>query len=310
MSNEFKAGYVALVGRPSAGKSTLMNRLLGTKLAITSSKPQTTRDRIQGVHTDEQMQVVFVDTPGIHEAWTELNKVMVSRAQETLAEVDLICWLEDMALMNARMKRGEPLIDEGTQMIIDMLEASGGKVVMLANKIDKIPPQNLLPLIDAFSKATELKAILPISATEGDGVPELMKLIAGELPASPHLFPPDYWTDRSERFMCSELLREKVFAFTKQEIPYSTFVEVEKFDEEERDSRGLVKIYMTVVVERPQQKRIVIGRGGEMIKRIASAAREEMEQLLDCKVFLEVFVKVEPGWTKSRSGLRKVGFER
>lgn len=310
MSNDFKAGYVALVGRPSAGKSTLMNRLLGTKLAITSSKPQTTRDRIQGVHTDEQMQVVFVDTPGIHEAWTELNKVMVARAQETLAEVDLICWIEDMALMNARLRREEPLIDEGTQMIIDMLEASGGKVVMLANKVDKIPPQNLLPLIDAFSKATDLQAILPISATEGAGVPELMKLIQGELPEGPHLFPEDYWTDRSERFMCSELVREKVFEFTKQEIPYSTFVEVEKFDEEERDSRGLVKIYMAVVVERPQQKRIIIGKGGEMMKKIASAARTEMETLLDCKVFLKVFVKVEPGWTKSRSGLRKVGFDR
>ena len=308
--DRFKCGYVALIGRPNAGKSTLLNQLLGSKLAITSAKPQTTRNRIAGIRTDDSMQAILVDTPGIHRAWTELNKAMVRRALEVVAEVDVVCWIADVTHHARRVEDEEPVLDAEDLEIAGMLAEHGIPVILVANKMDVVPKPLVLPVIQAFSDAVELATAVPLSALTGDGVPELLDEIRARLPEHPPLFPEDEWAQVSERFLVQEIVREKVFHLTEQEIPYSTFVEVERFDESERETADIVRIYAKIIVERSSQKGIVIGKGGEMLKRIGTLARKELQEVLGCRVYLELFVTVEKDWTKSVRGLRRVGFDQ
>ncbi len=307
--SEFKCGTVALIGEPNAGKSTLLNQVLGEKLAITSAKPQTTRNRIVGIHNDDACQIVLFDTPGIHKAWTELNKSMVRRALDAIHEVDAVCWLGDMTVLARRVEAGEPLLDALGEEIADTLVAAGRPVVFAANKMDLVPKPLVLPVIEALTQRVPLAAAVPISALTGDGVDALVGELRSLMPIHPPLFPVEHWTEASERFLAAEIIREKIIHLTEQEIPYSTFVEIEKFDEEERDTQGMVRIFAKIVVERPTQKGIVIGKGGEMLKRIGTMARQEIQKVLGCRVYLELFVAVERDWTRSTKGLRKVGFE-
>lgn len=306
---EFRAGTVALLGRPNAGKSTLMNRILGTKLAITSPKPQTTRHRILGVHSTDTYQAVLLDTPGLHRAWNALNKALVRAARDAVEQADVICYLEDMGLIAKRFRQGKPLLDKATQAVADLVESSGRPAIFVANKMDRVPAEVALPAIEAVSEAMPLHAAVPISASTGDGVELLLEQIRTALPPGPPLFPPDHWTDATERFLVSEIVREKLFLHTRKEVPYATHVEVETFDESERDSRGLVRIFARIHVERPAQKGIVIGKGGQMLKKIGTLARKELEEVLGCKVHLELFVGVTEDWTRSDKGLRRVGFD-
>lgn len=307
--SEHRCGYVALVGRPNAGKSTLLNRILGTKLAITSAKPQTTRHRIAGIHNEEGIQAVLVDTPGIHDGWTELNKSMVKRALGVLGEVDLILWVGDMTALARSAEAGIDPLDETDRMIAARCAEASAPVLFVANKIDVIPRPLLLPVIDAVQKALPVAAAVPVSALTGDGVPQLLNEVTSRLPVGPALFPPDEWAQVTERFLVAELVREKVFHLTEQEVPYATHVEVRDFDESQREDRGLVRIFADIVVERDSQKGIVIGKRGEMLKRIGTLARTELVEVLGARVYLKLFVRVEPDWTRSTRGLRRVGYD-
>lgn len=306
---DFRCGYVAFIGRPNAGKSTLLNQILGTKLAITSDKPQTTRNKIAGIHTDKQMQAVLVDTPGIHEAWTALNQSMVKMAHQVIEEVDVVALLCDMTVLARRAEQGQPIIDPELGAICEAIKSSGRPVIFVANKIDIVPHQLVLPVFDAFSKALDLHAAIPLSALTGDGVDVFMAEVYKALPVGPMLFPEDEWTQVTERFLVAEIVREKIFHLTKAEIPYSTYIEVLQFDESERHTKNLVRINADVIVERKSQKGIVIGKGGEMLKRIGTLARKELQKVLECRVHLELFVKVERDWTQSKRGLTRVGFD-
>ena len=307
-TSPFRCGYVGLFGRPNAGKSTLLNRILGNKLAITSAKPQTTRNRIAGIHSDETMQLILVDTPGLHEAWTELNRNMVDRTLAALSEVDAAAWIGDMTQLAGRVERGEPALDALDEQIAERLRASGHPVVFVANKIDVVPHMLLLPVIDAVRQKLPIVAAVPVSALTGDGIPQLLAELRRHLPEGPAAFPPDEWAAVTERFLVAEIIREKVFHLTEQEIPYASHVDVRSFDESERSQRDLVRIFADVVVERESQKGIVIGRGGEMLKRIGTLARKELVELLQCRVYLELHVRVEKDWTRTARGLRRVGF--
>jgi len=308
--SEFKCGYVALIGRSNAGKSTLLNGLLGTKLAITSSKPQTTRDRIVGICNAPGVQAVLVDTPGIHRAWTQLNRAMVGRAIEVIREVDLVCWVVDLSVRASRVEAGREVLDDQDDEIVRVVREAGRPVILVVNKLDVVPSPLVLPVIDAWRTRLDLSAAVPTSALTGDGLPVLVDELRLHLPVSEPLFPEDHWAQVTERFLVAEIVREKVFHLTEQEIPYSTFVEVERFDESGRDSEGIVRIYARIAVERSSQKGIVIGRGGEMLKRIGTLARKELQEVLGCRVYLELFVNVEKDWTKSARGLRRAGFEQ
>jgi GTP-binding protein Era len=304
----FKCGYAALIGRPNAGKSTLLNRILGSKLAITSNKPQTTRNRIAGIHNDETMQVIVVDTPGIHQAWTELNRQMVQASLSAIGDCDVVVWIADMTILARRAEEGVPILDAEDEAIAQRLGSR--PVILAANKMDVVPHPLVLPVIDAFRTKLELKAAIPISALTGDGVDLLMTAIRDVLPEHPPLFPQEQWTQLSERFLCAEIVREKIFHLTEQEVPYACAVEILTFDESEREGEnGIVKIQADIIVERPSQKGIVVGHQGDMIKRIGTLARKEMQALLGCRVHLQTFVKVEKDWTRTRGGLRRVGFE-
>lgn len=307
---DFKSGYVALIGTPNAGKSTLLNQVLGSKLAITSDKPQTTRNRIAGIHTDKQMQVVFLDTPGIHEAWTELNRAMVRKTLGALEEVDIALWLGDMTTLGRFAEQGHPVIDAVHEHIAQILVESGKPVIFVANKIDIVPKPLVLPVLEEVSARIPLAAAVPTSALTGDGLKSLLEEIRLRIPPGQLLFPEDEWAQVSERFLVSEIIREKIFHLTEREIPYSTTVEVNSFDESERETpKNIVKIQADIIVERSSQKGIMIGKRGEMLKRIGTLARKEIQKVLDSRVHLELFVKVEKNWTKTEKGLRKVGFE-
>ncbi len=306
---DHRSGHVALVGRPNAGKSTLLNRILGARLAITSPRPQTTRDRIAGIHTDGQMQAVFVDTPGVHRAWTELNKAMVRRAEEALDDVDVVVWVEDAEPLVRRLQADQPVLDAASEAVASMLDARGARAIVALNKIDTVPPAQLLPVIEAVAaRLPEARAIVPISATEGDGVASLMTQVREGLPAGPRLYPEDLWTEASERFLAAEIIREQLYHLTREEIPYATAVEIERFDESDRDN-GRIAIMATIIVEKGSQKGIVIGKGGAMIKQIGQNARHAIAELVDAKVHLELHVKVIKDWTKTAKGLKRVGFD-
>ena len=292
----FRSGFVAIVGRPNVGKSTLLNRILGEKIVITSDKPQTTRNRVKGIHNLPGAQIVFMDTPGIHRATSLLNKYMVEEACSSIRETDLVLYLAEAAST-----------DLGKEKHILGLLASAGKPVMLVlNKIDLVARETLLERIAVYSALYPFKEIVPVSAQNGDGVGRLVECVVGCLPEGPLYFPGDILTDLPERFIVAEIIREKVFRLTRDEIPYSVAVEIESFKER---PNGLVAISAVINVERDSQKGIVIGKRGAMLKRIGSEARCGIEAFLDTKAFLELFVRVRRDWSENPRMLKEMGYE-
>jgi GTP-binding protein Era len=293
-----RSGYVSLIGRPNAGKSTLLNRLIGAKVAIVSDKPQTTRTRIVGVKTYDDGQLVFVDTPGIHRPLHRLNVRMVDAAVETLREVQVVVLMFDASTRPGR----------GDEFVSGLLRDTTTPVVLVLNKVDLVAKNSLLPLIEAAQRWHPFAAIVPVSAATGDGVPELEKLLLTLVPESGPLFPEDYLTDQPERALVAETVREKVLEQTRAELPFSTAVIVDQFDESEREQ--ILRLYCTIFVETESQKPIVIGRGGEMIKRIGTDARKDLEAFFDTKVFLDLRVKVNPDWRDNERALDEIGVPR
>jgi len=291
-----KAGFVSFIGRPNAGKSTLLNRLVGTKLAIVSDKPQTTRNRILGVRNYPDAQVVFLDTPGIHRPLHRMNVRMVDAAVDTIREVDVLCLVVDVT---------EPP-GKGDRFVLDLVKDAKAAVFLVLNKIDLIKKARLLPLMQQYSEMGTFAEIVPVSAATGDNVDRLERALLDRLPEGEPLYPADYLTDQPERFFASEIVREKLLQFTRAEIPFSSAVVVDKFDEPDREG-GLMTLHCTIVVERESQKPIVIGRGGEMIKRIGTAAREELERFFDTKVFLDLHVRVKSEWREDERVLNDLG---
>ncbi len=292
----FRSGFVSIIGRPNVGKSTLLNRILGEKIVITSDKPQTTRNRIQGIHNVPDAQIVFIDTPGIHQARSRLNKYMVEVAVSAIREVDLILFL-----VEANQKPGEQ-----EQEIIDVLAGATAPVFLVINKVDLTEKGAVLERIAAYKDLFPFREIVPVSAGTGDGVEYLVELVRKALPEGPVYFPDDILTDVPERFIAAEIIREKVFRLTRDEIPYATAVEVDSF--KEREDGGLVSIAATITVERDSQKGIVIGKKGAMLKKIGSASRVEIEKLLNTKVFLELFVRVRKDWSEDERMLKELGY--
>jgi GTP-binding protein Era len=278
------------------GKSTLLNGILGEKLAITSSKPQTTRNRITGIRNTDDGQMIFLDTPGIHRAKTPLNRYMVKAATSTFSEVDLI-------LLLVEADRGHDADDD---LIIESLRQTGVPVFLVINKIDLVEKMKLLPLIDRFGSLYDFQEIVPVSALTGDGVDRLLELIRGVLPEGPKYFPDDLFTDNSERFIAAEIVREKILILTHKEIPYATAVTVDSFKEDEE--KNLIRIAATITVEKDSQKGILIGKGGKMLKEIGTQARVEMERFFAAKIFLELFVRVRKDWTKDAKWLKEFGY--
>ena len=298
-----RAGFAAIVGRPNVGKSTLLNRLMGQKLAIVSPKPQTTRGRILGVITREDAQIALLDTPGLHSARSGLNARMVEQALQTLADADVAVFM---------IEAGSPAVDAATRKALDQVKAAGKPTLLVINKVDTVPRAKLLPLIDRWKDLHSWADVYPLSALKGENVEGFLDALVGRLPEGPALFPAEQWTDLQEKDLCGELIREQLLRQTGQEVPYSAAVLVDVFDESERAKgpHGLVRISATILVERESQKAIVIGKGGAKLKEIGTSARREMERLLGAKVFLQLFVRVEPGWTRSSKGLRRAGYER
>jgi GTP-binding protein Era len=294
-----KAGFVSLVGRPNAGKSTLLNRMVGQKVAIVSDKPQTTRHRIVGVRHSADGQIVFIDTPGIHKPVHRMNQRMVDAATATLREVDVVVLVVDAA---------EPP-GAGDRFVLELVRASKAKAVLALNKIDRARKPALLPLIERYARAMSFEAVVPMSAATGDGVDVLEREILAALPEGEALFPAEYFTDQTERTLAAELIREKVLRHTRDELPYTTAVLIEEFQEPERPG-GLTRIYAAILVEHESQKPIVVGKGGAMIKRIGTEARQDLEALVDGKVFLDLHVKVRQEWRDDERLLNEMGLGR
>ncbi|MEB6145757.1 GTPase Era [Enterococcus casseliflavus] len=292
-----KSGFVAIVGRPNVGKSTLLNRVVGQKIAIMSDKAQTTRNKIQGVYTTDDAQLIFIDTPGIHKPKHRLGDFMVETAYSALREVDVTLFM-----ISADQKRGK-----GDDFIIERLRQSQTPVFLVINKIDKVHPDALLAIIEDYSSQMDFAEIVPISATEGHNFETLMKLLIDEMPEGPQYFPEDQITDHPEYFIVSELLREKVLLLTRDEVPHSVAVVV---DSMKRDHNDKVHIQATIIVERDSQKGIIIGKGGKMLKQIGTKARLDIEHLLDDKVFLELWVKVQKDWRDKQTFLTDYGYRK
>ncbi len=292
----FKSGFVAIVGRPNAGKSTLVNRLVGHKVAIVSPRPQTTRNRIQGIVHRSDAQVVLLDTPGLHKPATALGRQMMQEVEHALEGVDILA-----LLLDASEKFGP-----GDRWALERAGRFGGTRFLLPNKIDVIPKPRLLPLMDACRSACEFAEILPIAALTGDGVPLLLEKLIAYLPEGEPYFPPDQITDQPERFLAAEIIREKAIVSTYNEVPHAVAVLVEEFEE----GAKLVRIRATIQVERDGQKGILIGRGGEMMKKIGTLARRELEELLGVKIFLELHVKVQRDWRDNPARVRQLDWRR
>ena len=296
------AGFASLVGRPNAGKSTLLNRMIGTKVAIVSDKPQTTRNRIVAVKNLEGGQIVFVDTPGIHRPLHRLNVRMVDAAVETLREVDVVALIFDASTRPGR----------GDEYVSNLLKHVKIPVVLVLNKIDLVGKSALLPLMQTAQQWHDFAAIVPVSAATGDGVDDLERVLLAQLPEAEPIYPEDFLTDQAERTLVAEIVREKVLAHTRHELPFSTAVIVDQFDETERapsptSKKGMLRLYCTIYVETESQKPIIIGRGGDMIKRIGTEARKELEAFFDTKVFLDLRVKVDPDWRDNDRSLDQLG---
>lgn len=300
-----RAGFVAIAGRPNVGKSTLLNRVLGEHVAIVTPRPQTTRTRILGVYNRPGTQIAFFDTPGLHRAAGALNRRMVEVALRTVAEVDAVLLLVEAGTGPG----GEVEVGEVTRWVVEEVARAGKPVVLGVNKMDRAPRPTLLPVIAAYRDLHPWAEVVPFSALTGENVDRLLEVLSGRLPeAEAPLFPPDVLTDQAERTLAAEYVREQVMLQTRQEIPYSVHVEVESFDESERrEGGGLVRVAAVVAVERESQKGIVIGKGGAMLKRIGTAARQRLERLLGCKVFLTLTVRVDERWSERPAALRKLG---
>ncbi|MEE2755778.1 MAG: GTPase Era [Myxococcota bacterium] len=306
MSNHSEAtrcGYVTLIGRPNVGKSTLLNAILGEKIAITSAKPQTTRNRIPGILTDGSNQVVFVDTPGIHDARGALNSFMVDVATEALWDTDIVGLMIEAGI-SAEGDVGAP---RAIMDVLEKLKDSTKPIILILNKVDRLEKQLLLPIIDAWQSRFPFDAIVPMSALKKDGVDAFLELINERLPVGPHLYPADSLTDLPERFIAAEIIREQMFRLLDQELPYSIAVVVENW--RDRSSQGLVDIEAVIVVERDSQKGIVIGKQGQMIKKIGTQSRKSLEQFLASRVNVKLFVKVDKGWTKSAKRMERLGYK-
>ncbi|UOK57066.1 GTPase Era [Bacillus sp. OVS6] len=293
---EYKSGFVSIIGRPNVGKSTFLNRVIGQKIAIMSDKPQTTRNKIQGVYTTNESQIVFIDTPGIHKPKHKLGDFMMKVAQNTLKEVDVVLFM-----INAEEGYGR-----GDEFIIEKLQHTKTPVFLIINKIDQIHPDQLFPLIDQYRAYYPFKEIIPISALQGNNVDTLLEQIESYLPAGPQYYPADQVTDHPERFIISELIREKVLHLTREEIPHSVAVVIDAI--ERRDNNQSIYVSATVIVERDSQKGIVIGKQGKMLKEVGQRARVDIEALLGTKVFLELWVKVQKDWRNKMTQLRDFGF--
>ena len=294
-----KAGLVSLVGRPNAGKSTLLNRLMGQKLAIVSDKPQTTRHRILGVVNRSESQMVFIDTPGIHKPMHRMNRRMVDTALETLREVDVAVLVVDAAVPPGA----------GDDFVTGLVQKAKVATILALNKVDRLYKPKLLPLIARYARTDAFKAIVPISALEGSGLERLEKEILAALPESPALYPDDYLTDQSERTLAAELIREKVLVHTRDELPYTTAVVIDQYEDADREG-GLTKIYASILVDNESQKPIVVGKGGDMIKRIGTEARKDLETMLGGKVYLDLHVKVRADWRDDERILDEMGLGR
>ncbi|MFX3623793.1 MAG: GTPase Era [Ectobacillus sp.] len=295
MSKEFKSGFVSIIGRPNVGKSTFLNRIIGQKIAIMSDKPQTTRNKIQGVYTENEAQIIFIDTPGIHKPKHKLGDFMMKIAQNTLKEVDIVLFM-----VNAAEGFGR-----GDEYIIEKLKATKQPVFLVVNKIDQLHPDELLPLIDKYRALYDFAEIVPISALEGNNVEALLGAIKKYLPQGPQYYPENQVTDHPERFIIAELIREKVLHLTREEVPHSVAVVIDAIQQREG---GAVYVNATIIVERPSQKGIIIGKQGSMLKEIGKRARLDIESLLGSKVFLELWVKVQKDWRNKMSQLRDLGF--
>jgi GTPase len=291
-----KAGFVSFIGRPNAGKSTLLNRIVGQKLAIVSDKPQTTRTRVVGVKSYPDGQIVFVDTPGVHKPMHRMNVRMVDVALEAMREVDLLGLVVD-----ASVKSGT-----GDRWLLDVVKRVRTPVILVLSKVDLIAKPRLLPLIDYYRQAHSFAEIVPASAMDGTNVDTLERLFLRHLPEGDPLYPPDYLTDQTDRFFVSEIVREQVLLLTRDELPFSTAVVVDRYDE---GDATLLKLYCTILVERESQKGIVVGKGGEMIKRIGTAARLALEAHFDSRVFLDLHVKVKSEWRNDERVLNEINLQ-
>ncbi len=298
MNNEtikdFRSGYVSIIGRPNVGKSTLLNAILGEKIAIVTPKPQTTRNKIVGIKSLPEAQIVFMDTPGIHRPRHKLGEAMVKTAMEALNEVDIILFM---------VEPKEP--DRGDMAVINLVNKIRSPVLLIINKIDTVKKADILPVMDQYKTLSQFKEIIPVSAKKGDGISVLLKKICDYLPQGPPYYPDDLVTDQLEKFMVSEIIREKIMELTVEELPYSAAVEVNNWTERED---GLVSVSCNIYVEREGQKAIIIGSKGEMLKSIGSAARVDIEKLLQTKVFLELWVKVRKNWRNDDQLLKELGY--
>jgi GTPase len=292
MAKEFKCGFVAVVGRPNAGKSTLVNRLVGEKVAIVTSRPQTTRNRIQGIVNRANAQVVLIDTPGLHRPDSALGRLMMSEAEAAMEAVDIVALILDAA----------EDFGGGDRRAIERVQRFDGTRLLLLNKIDRLSKARLLPLIEAATKLGKFDEIIPISALTGDGVERVLEKVIERLPVGPPQFPVDQYTDQPERFLAAEIVREKAMETTTQEVPHAVAVLVDSFEEGEK----LIRIRATIYVEREGQKGILIGRGGQSLKNIGTAARKELESILGSKIFLELFVKVQRNWRENPQIVRQL----
>jgi GTP-binding protein Era len=295
-NHAFRSGFVAILGAPNAGKSTLLNRLLGQKISITSKKPQTTRNRILGVVHRTGSQMVFLDTPGIHRAKNPLNARIVDAALSTLSEVDLVLLVVDSQTPDELSER----------LLLDKLSQQRIPVLLALNKIDQVQRPALLSQIERWSGLNPFAAVVPISAKNGEQVDRLMDAMEAILPAGAPFFPPESVTDLPTRFIAAEMIREKAIRLTGQEIPYAVAVTIDSFKEDKKGA--LIRIHATIHVERDSQKGIVIGRQGAKLKQIGEAARQEIEKMLDTNVFLKLFVRVQKNWTRDTKALRKFGY--
>lgn len=293
----FRSGFVSIVGRPNVGKSTLLNHILGEKIAITSDKPQTTRNRILGIHNLEDAQLLFLDTPGIHRAHGRLNRFMVDQALSACSDVDAVLFLVEAT---------DPL-GGGDDFILEVLSRSNIPVVLVINKIDLLPKEKLLPLMASYAQKFDFREIVPVSALRGEGVGELVQAVRGLLPEGPRYYPEDMITDLPERFIVAEMVREQVLRQTREEVPYGVAVLVEQFAE--KPEKNLVVVSAVINVERETHKKIIVGKGGARIRAIGQSARKEMEKFLGIRVFLELFVKVQKNWTDSERLLKEFGYE-
>ncbi len=312
----FRSGFVSLIGRPNVGKSTLLNRLAGIRLAITSPKAQTTRQVVRAVVDDENSQIIFLDTPGLHQPRTQLGEYMMSCAATALADGDIILLLIDAeGATESRTGRGVPKIEAG---ILEKAAKLNKPVILVLNKVDHTVKEALLPLLTDYAAAYNFAALIPVSARTGDGVPELIKVIQSLLPEGPRYFPVDSVTDQTERSICAELIREQILLMTSEEIPHGTAVEVESFEEmadgqpieEDADiERDLVRISASIYCDKDSHKGILIGKGGSKLVNIGTGARIQIESLLNCRCYLELHVKVREDWRNRTGILRNLGYE-